>query len=104
MQREILFDVLTPLGFQVRTTVNYWAFLLSKHSDMGNRLQDVMDALMNPDEIWHNPEDPEVYEFYRVVRRRRYLRVIARNESGDGFLINAYPANYIKARVKVWPT
>lgn len=77
---------------------------MGKHPDMAERLNDVTDTLMNPDEVWHNPEDPELYEFYRVVRPRRYLRVIARNESGGGFLVNTYPANYIKARVKVWPT
>ena len=104
MQRIILFDVPTPLGFRVHTTVNYWEYILSKHPDMAERLSDVTGTLIAPDEIWHNPDDPELYEFYRFVRRRRYLRVVARNEAGGGYLVNAYPADYIKARVKVWPT
>ena len=105
MERTILFDVPTPLGFRVHTTASYWAYILTKHSDMRERLDDDIGVLIAPDEIWHNPQDPTVYEFYRQTARRRYLRVIARNDAGEnGFLINAFPADYIKARVQVWPT
>ena len=105
MQRIILFDVPTPLGFRVHTTADYWAYLLTKHSDMRERLDEVVGTLIAPDEVWHNPQDPTVYEFYRHMGRRRYLRVIVRNDAGEsGFLINAFPADYVKARVKVWPT
>ena len=76
---------------------------MTKHPDMAERLDDVTDTLMNPDEVWHSLTDPEMYEFYRVEGSRRYLRVVVRNEPGGGFLINAYPTDYIKARVKVWP-
>ena len=103
MQSTNLFDVLTPLGFRIHTPRIYWAHILGKHPEMAELVDEVAGTLMNPDEVWHSLADPEMYEFYRVLGRRQYLRVVVRNEPGGGFLISAYPTDYIKARVKVWP-
>jgi hypothetical protein len=49
---ETLFEIVTPLGFSVRTTAEYWQFIVTiKHPIMLNRLTDVQNTLSNPDEI-----------------------------------------------------
>ena len=103
MPEEYLFDVPTPLGFRVHTTSNYWADILGKHPDLAERLDDVTDTLMNPDEVRGNFDDPDVHLFYRRERPRRYLRVIVRRIGVDGFLISAFPSDYIKAGERIWP-
>ncbi len=49
---DILFEVMTPLGFRVRVTKAYWRIITEiKHSVMRGREEDVKEALRNPDEI-----------------------------------------------------
>ena len=59
---EILFEVATPLEFSVRTTAEYWAFIVTvKHPVMKNRLLEVQTTLGNPDEIRLSKTDLRVY-------------------------------------------
>ena len=49
---DLLFEVMTPLGFRVRVTRGYWDLIVSvKHPVMAGREDDVRRALENPDEI-----------------------------------------------------
>ena len=49
---ELLFEVMTPLGFQVRVTKAYWKIITTiKHPVMAGREVDVEATLKNPDEI-----------------------------------------------------
>jgi hypothetical protein len=42
------FEILTPLGFTVRTTENYWKRLIVKHPDIEALEQLVQQALSSP--------------------------------------------------------
>lgn len=104
MTADFLFDVATPLGFRVHTTRNYWRFHISeKHSDVLDRLDEVVDALVNPDAVRRSVSDADVCLFYRLEYPGRYICVVARRLNGDGFLITAYPADYIKGGEILWP-
>jgi hypothetical protein len=46
----ILFEVLTPLGFTVRTTVKYWSLIETKHPKLRGRAQEVVGVLGHPDQ------------------------------------------------------
>jgi hypothetical protein len=61
---DLLFDVLTPLGFRVHLTRSYWEMIISiKHPVMMGRELDVKKTLEYPDEIRRSRSDPEVYLF-----------------------------------------
>ena len=103
MREDFLFDVDTPLGFRVHTTRNYWQFHVSeKHPDMQDRLHDVTDALGNPDEVRRSVQDDDVYLFYQLEYPGRYICVVAKRLNGEGFLLTAYPPDYIKEGEIVW--
>jgi hypothetical protein len=58
---DILFDSLTPLGFSVRTTAEYWEFIVTiKHPVMLNRLAEAQTTLSEPDKIHLSKTDPQV--------------------------------------------
>ena len=58
---ELLFEVLTPLGFRVRVSRAYWELIVTiKHPVMAGREKDVKDALQNPSEIRQSKSDPDV--------------------------------------------
>jgi hypothetical protein len=49
---DLLFEAVTPLGFSVRTTTEYWEFIVTiKHPIMLHRHSDVRRTLSDPDEI-----------------------------------------------------
>ena len=103
MTADFLFDVATPLGFRVHTTRDYWQTRVCvKHPDLQDRLGEVVDALVNPDAVRLSVQGPGVYLFYQLEYPGRYMCVVARRLNGDGFLITAYPADYIKEGETVW--
>ena len=60
------FVVETPLGFRVRTTVDYWDLITTiKHPAIRGREDDIKATLMHPDEIRVSKNDPQVFLFYR---------------------------------------
>jgi hypothetical protein len=101
---DLLFEVLTPLGFRVRVARAYWELIISiKHPVMAGQEADVQETLRNPDEIRLSRRDPEVYLFYKTERPRRWVCAVAKRSNGDGFLITAYPTDAIKEGERIWP-
>lgn len=56
---ELLFEVMTPLGFRVRVTRQYWELIVTtKHPAMKGREEDVKETLQKPTEIRQSKSDP----------------------------------------------
>jgi hypothetical protein len=101
---EVLFEVLTPLGFRVRVTRAYWELIITvKHPAMAGHEQDVKEALQHPSEIRQSRSDADVYLFYKPERMGRWVCAVAKQLNGNGFLITAYPTDAIKEGELVWP-
>jgi hypothetical protein len=100
---DLLFEVLTPLGFQVRTTRQYWDMIIcSKHPVMAGRELDVRITLENPDEIRKSRIDSDVYLFYRSAQEMRWVCAVTKRLEKEGFVITAYPTDAIKEGTLVW--
>jgi hypothetical protein len=100
---DSLFAVTTPLGFLVRSTAEYWEFIVTiKHPIMKNRLSDVQETLSRPDEIHLSKTDCQVYLFYREDGSKRWVCAVSRRLNGEGFLITAYRASAVKEGELVW--
>lgn len=101
---ELLFEVLTPLGFLVRVTHAYWELIVTiKHPVMYGRESDVQEALRSPDEIRQSKTDSAVYLFYKSERIGRWVCAVAKQLNGEGFLITTYPTDVIKEGRRIWP-
>ena len=101
---DMLFEVLTPVGFYVRVSPACWTMITTvKHPVMTGREADIQQALSHPDEIRVSRRDSQVYLFYRSERARRWVCAVARRLDGDGFLITAYPTDAIKEGIRIWP-
>jgi hypothetical protein len=102
---DVLFQVLTPLGFTVRVTKTYWHLITTiKHPIMAGRETDVQTALREPDTIRQSRSDPAVYLFYKAERADRWICAVAKRLNGDGFLITTYRTDAIKEGTQLWPT
>ena len=101
--KDVLFEVTTPLGFRVRVTHGYWDLIVSvKHPIMAGREDDVRNALENPDEIRQSKSDEDVYLFYKAEREKRWICAVSKQAGESGFLITTYPTDAIKEGVQVW--
>jgi len=67
MEKEIYFEVMTPLGVKVRTTKEYWDYIVNfKHRLIKTKENIVKETLLNPDEIYRSKIDQNVY-LYPIV-------------------------------------
>ncbi len=98
----ILFEVVTPLGCKIRTTKEYWHYLVEKkHPYMMNREATVINVLKYPDEIRKSLVDPPIHLYYQ--RMDRLYCVVAKHQtSSEGFLVTAYPADKVKEGETIW--
>lgn len=100
---QILFEVVTNIGFRVQTTVNYWNLITTiKHPIMKGKLEDVKQTLSTPDIINLSKSDPQVYLFYRTDGNKRWVCAVAKRLNGQGFLITAYRTSAIKEGTRIW--
>ena len=103
-ESDLLFDVLTPLGFHVRISRSYWEIIIRvKHPVMAGHENEVKSALQNPEEIRRSKADPSVYLFYKIQRKDRWVCAVSKKLNNEGFLVTAYPTDVIKAGEKIWP-
>lgn len=101
--KDVLFEVMTPLGFRVRVTRGYWDLIVNvKHPVMSGREDDVRNALEDPDEIRQSKSDEDVYLFYKAEREKRWICAVSRQTGDTGFLITTYPTDAIKEGVRIW--
>jgi hypothetical protein len=103
MKEDILFEVSTPIGFDVTITRDRWDFIVTvKHPIMYKRETDVQSILQSPDEIRRSRSDSSVFLFYRAERPKRWICVVAKKYNGEGFVITAYITDAIKEGERIW--
>ncbi len=101
MKSDIYFSVNTPIGIEVRTTVQYWEYLVTfKHPVMKGKDNIVKSVLQMPDEIRQSKMDKDVFLYYKQFDRL-YCMVV-KHMGKEGFLITAYPVDKIKEGEIVW--
>lgn len=99
---DLIFDLVTPLGFSVRCSRAYWEFIVTeKHPVLAGHEEEVRQVLSDPDEVRRSRKDPAVLLFYRGVTPR-WLCAVARQHDGAAFLVTAYPTDAIKAGESIW--
>lgn len=98
---EKYFKVKTPLNVEIKTTKEYWNYLVTKKHRVMNRKKDVvMETLRNPDEIRKSSIDENVFLYYKELDRLYY--VVAKQIEKEGFLITAYPTDKVKEGKTIW--
>jgi hypothetical protein len=89
-ERQALFEVMTPLGCTVRTTVEDWSLIETKHPKFRGRVPESVHVLTFPEQICQSRQEPAVYLFYRTDQSRLLCAVVKRLD-GEGFLMTASP-------------
>jgi hypothetical protein len=99
---KTLFQVKTPLNFNVRTTVGYWKIITTvKHPSMAGKESEIKRCLSNPDEVRLSKRDKGVYLFYRRLKEK-HVCVVVRREREWSYIITTYVTDKIKEGEAVW--
>lgn len=99
---NIFFEIITPLGCNIRTTKSYWQYLIrNKHPFMTGREDIIKSVLKNPDEVRKSTIDPTIYLYYRRIECL-YCAVARHHTEKEGFLVTAYPTDKVKERDVIW--
>jgi hypothetical protein len=102
MAEPLAVDVQTPLGFRVTCSESYWERITTiKHPAMRDRLEEVRQTLMDPDEVRRSISSSNVLLFHRQVAPRWTCAAVKRLDE-IGYLLTAYPADKIKQGELVW--
>jgi hypothetical protein len=103
-ETDVLFEVVTPLGFVVRVSVERWRVISTiKHPVMAGHEDEVRETLANPVQVRRSRSDPEVLLFYRGQGSSRWVCAVTKRAADQGFLITAYPTDAIKEGTPIWP-
>jgi len=85
-EQSILFEVSTPLGFQVRVTRSYWDLIATiKHPVMAGQESIVKETLQTPAQIRLSRSDASVYLFYRQERADRWICAVVKDLTVKAF-------------------
>ena len=95
-------------GRAIRFPEERWRHIISEHADMA-LLEDTIGAtLLEPDEIFRDPEDPETVRLYYRwfydlpgfgIER---ICVTVKVFNGDAFVVTAFIAGHIKGDELLW--
>ena len=98
---EIYFEITTPLRVKIRTTKQYWDYLINiKHKVMEGKKKIVKEVLFDPDEIRKSRTDKDVFLYYKKIDK--LYCVVTKHEGEEGFLITAYPTDKVKEGEVIW--
>jgi hypothetical protein len=101
IEERIYFTVRTPLNVEVRTTVNYWEYLITvKHPLMKGKEDIVKTTLQFPDEIRQSRTDKDIFLYYKQFDK--LYCVVVRHMGMEGFLVTTYPTDKVKEGDVIW--
>jgi hypothetical protein len=96
------FEVMTPVGFVVRTSQKYWQKLLVKHPDLQQYEEILPSILKAPDCIYRSKSDDHIFLLYKTIKLKRWLVIVVKRLNGDGFIVTCYQTSAIKKGILEW--
>ena len=92
---EILYSILTPLGYQVHVSAQALQHI-DKHPSSSKHKSDISHILNNPDLVTPNPEDPKRHIFYKTLHGKALLAVTVHMKNGIRYVTTMYTMPCIK--------
>lgn len=99
---EILFEVTTPLDKRIRTTEEYWNFIVTvKHPILKGKKNKVKKSLEDPNFIRRSTKDRRVFLYYKRAEDK-FICAVCKHLAREGFIITAYITDKVKEGEEVW--
>ena len=100
---DVLFEIETPLGVNIRTTTAYWQTITTtKHPSIAKYTAKVKEALANPDEIRKSKQDSKVHLYYKNIGKLFVCVVADHLDKKEGYIITAYLTDRVKEGERIY--
>ena len=86
-----IFEIKDKSGRKIHLSNERWHHIVTEHSILANRLEDIKDTLINPSTILPSKYDEKVRFYYKFYKKMsKYLLVSVKYLNGEGFIITAF--------------
>ncbi|MBI2597469.1 DUF4258 domain-containing protein [Candidatus Daviesbacteria bacterium] len=103
MVKGVYFQIKTPSGIIIRTTIDYWNRIITvKHPSIAKYESEVGDSLEDPDEIRRSKQDIKVHLYYKNIGKVYICVVAEHTNSQEGYIITAYLTDRIKEGEQIY--
>jgi len=86
----LFFEVISVLGKKIRTTKDYWNYVVTiKHPSVRGLEDEVERTLKEPKEVRRSREDPDVHLYYGKYMEK-LICVVVKHLNNEGYIITAY--------------
>jgi|TARA_B100001971_G_C18191236_1_gene538729 hypothetical protein len=88
---ELVFEVEDKSGRKIKLTKERWTHIVTKHSDMADKINEIIDTLIKPTLIEQHKYNDDMRNYYRYYKSEKcYLHVSVRYLNGGGFIATAF--------------
>ena len=86
-----IFEIEDKSRRRIHLSKEQWKHIVTEHSDLANKIEDIKDTLTNPLTIKPSKYDENVRWYFRYNKKiSKYLMVSVKYLNGEGFIITAF--------------
>ena len=86
-----IFEVEDKFGRKIHLSDERWKHIVTEHSVLANKIEDIKDVLSNPLFVGKSKYDENVKYYYKYHKSlSKYLMVSVKYLNGEGFVITAF--------------
>ena len=86
-----IFEIKDKSGRKIHLSKERWNHIVTEHSKLANKIEDIQDAMINPLIIIRSTNDDKVRFYFKYLKvLRKYLLVSVKYLNGEGYIITAF--------------
>ena len=86
-----IFEIRDKSGRKIHLSDERWKHIVTEHSGLTNKIEDIKDILLNPLIIGKSKYDENVRYYQRYYKKlSKYLLVSVKYLNGEGYIITAF--------------
>ena len=86
-----IFEIIDKSGRKIHLSKEQWKHIMTEHSELANKVEEIKDTLTNPLTIKHSKYDENVRWYFKYYKKlSKYLMVSVKYLNGEGFMITAF--------------
>ncbi len=96
MRPDVLFEVLTRDGRQIRLTQKQWLHISQRHPEMSGLIEEMQQALIYPTHVLHFSNETIKYYLFLKNKRSYVMVAIKVLSDNEGFIMTSYLTSKIQ--------
>lgn len=92
-----IFEITDASGKRIHLTAERWEHIVARHSELGNKIEEIRHTVVSPSFQVRDSTDPNLYYNHTYIKEEGFYLVVAvKYLNGEGFVITAFYSKRIK--------